>query len=115
ARDRSCRCGLTSSGELFLDPRRLARAAAQVVQLRAAHVAAALDLDRCDQRAVGLERALDTLAARDLANDEARVQAAIALRDHDALECLDALARAFDDVDADDHGVARSERGDGLV
>ena len=32
--------------ELFLDPRRLARALAQVIQLGAAHIAAALDLAR---------------------------------------------------------------------
>jgi hypothetical protein len=34
-----------SSGQLFLDARRLAAALAQVVQLGAAHVAAALDFD----------------------------------------------------------------------
>ena len=102
------------SSQLFFDAGRLARALAQVVELGAPHVAAALDLDRGDQRAVGLERALDAFAARDLANDEARVEAAVALGDDDAFERLDALARAFDDVDADDDGVARRERRDRL-
>ena len=45
-RDPRRRRGLTEAqAELFLDARRLAAALAQVVQLGAAHVAAALDLD----------------------------------------------------------------------
>src|SRR5207253_1501723 len=94
------------SGELLLDARRLARALAQVVQLGAAHVAAALHFDGRDQRAVDLESALDAFAAADLAHDEAGVQAAVALGNDDAFVGLHALAAAFDDVDIDDHRVA---------
>src|SRR5690606_27692281 len=101
--------------QLFLDPRRLARAVAQVVQLGTAHVAAALHLDARDQRRIELERALDTLARRDLADYERRVQAAVATRDHDALVGLQALASALVDVDADDHRVARAELGNALA
>ena len=56
-------CPVHVAVELLADARRLAGATAQVVELRAAHVALALDLDRRDQRRVGLERALDAFAA----------------------------------------------------
>src|SRR6187455_493365 len=69
-RPRPCRRGSPSSGELFLDARGLARTLAEVVKLGASNVATPLDLDRGDQRAVGLERALDSFAARNLADDE---------------------------------------------
>src|SRR5574337_1032164 len=107
--------GLDPRRQLFLDAGRLAAAAAQVVQLGAAHVAAALDLDAGDQRAVGLERALHTLATGDLAHGERAVQAAVALGDHHAFIGLQALAVALDHVDADDHGVAGREGGNGLA
>src|ERR1700682_1199339 len=94
---------------LLADARRFARAAAQVVELRAAHIALALDLDRCDERRVGLEGALDALARGNLAHDERRVEAAIALGDHHPFECLHALSLAFDHVDVHQHGVARRE------
>src|SRR5882757_1854756 len=70
---------VTLSRKLLFDPRRLARARAQVVELRATHIAAALDLDRRDQRAVELKRALHAFAAGDLADDEAGIEAAVAL------------------------------------
>ena len=106
---------LVHVGELFANPRRLAGAIAQVVELGAAHVALALHLDAGDQRRIGLERALDAFAARDLAHDERRVEAAIALGDHDALVGLHALALAFDDAHVDDDGVARREDRDRLA
>src|SRR5690606_12725013 len=84
--------------QLLADARRLAGTPAQVVELRAPHVALALQFDRGDQRRVRLERALDAFAAADLAHDERRVEAAVALRDHHALVGLHALAFAFDDV-----------------
>src|SRR5581483_8753934 len=83
--------------DLLADARALARAAAHVIQLGAAHVALALHLDRGDERRVGLERALDALARGDLAHGERRVEAAVAL--------------ALDDAHADDDGVARVELG----
>src|SRR5438309_1307656 len=91
-------CGVARL-ELFADPGRLARAAAQVIELGAANVALALDLDAGDQRRIGLERALHALAAADLAHREAGVQPAVALADHHAFVGLDALALAFDHVD----------------
>src|SRR5690606_15856682 len=81
------------AGQLLLDSRGLAGAAAQVVELGPAHVAATLDVDRVDQRRVELERPLDALARRDLADDERGIQPAVAAADHDAFERLDAPAR----------------------
>src|SRR5947207_2216631 len=68
-------------GELLLDARLLAREAAQVIELGAVHLALALHLDGGDGGRVGLERALHALAARDLADDEGGVEAAVALGD----------------------------------
>ena len=74
--------------DLFLDAGGLAAAIAEVVQLRATHVATTLDLDAGDQRRVRLERTLDAFARRNLADDERRVQAAVADRDETASEAL---------------------------
>src|SRR5688572_7809850 len=49
--------------QLLADARLLAGQATQVVQLGAAHVALALDLDRGDRGRIGLERTLHALAA----------------------------------------------------
>jgi hypothetical protein len=106
---RAIRLLVLTMGELLANTRRFARAIAQVVELGAAHVALALDFDARDQRRVGLERSLDAFAARDLAHDERRIEAAVALGDDHAFVGLHALALAFDDVDVDDHGVARRE------
>src|SRR5690349_3951760 len=95
--------------QLFFDTSRLARTLTQVVQLGATHVTAAFHFDRSDQRRIQLERTLNTFTRRDLTNDEVRVQAAVTTRNDDAFVCLGALAVAFDDVDADDDGVARCE------
>src|SRR5436190_14105614 len=94
---------------LLADPSRLAGALAQVVELGAAHVALPLHLDRGDERREALESALHALARRDLAHDEGRVEAAVALGDHHALEGLHALPLALDHVDVDEHGVAGLE------
>ena len=91
------------------DARRLAGPAAQVVQLRAPHAAAAHHLDLGDLRAVEREDALDALAVADLAYGEGAVDAAVRARDAHALERLDALAGALDHLDADADGVAGRE------
>src|SRR5262245_40059474 len=91
---------------------RLAGACAQVVELRAAHVALALELDRGDERRVGLEGALDALAGGDLAHHERRIQAAVLLGDDHALEGLHALSLAFHHVDVHDDRIAGREIGD---
>src|SRR5688572_5370269 len=100
---------LAAASDLLPDAGGLARARAQVIELRAAHVAFALHLDRGDERRVGLESALDALARGDLAHDERGVEAAVAPGDHHALEGLHALALAFHHVDVDDHRVAGRE------
>ncbi|KAG1458535.1 hypothetical protein G6F57_014671 [Rhizopus arrhizus] len=105
---RSSRRGLLAD-QLFLDTRRLARAVAQVVQLGAAHVAAALDFDAGDLRRVQLERTFHGFTRRNLAHGERGVQAAVALGDNNAFESLHALASAFNDVHAHDDGVTRSK------
>src|SRR3546814_9261677 len=48
-------------------------------------------------------------SVRQLAHGEGGVEAAVAARDADALESLDALARAFDHLHVHAHGVARGE------
>src|SRR4029077_18368381 len=95
--------------DLFLDPGGLAGQIAQVVELGAAHVAAALDGDLADGRAVGLEHALDALAVRDLAHRERGVESAVAARDHDTLVRLHTLTVAFHHLDLHHHGVAGLE------
>src|SRR4029077_2098102 len=80
-----------------------------VVELGAAHVAAALDGDLADGRAVGLEHALDALAVRDLAHRERGIESAVAARDHDTLVRLHPLTVAFHHLDLHHHGVAGLE------
>src|SRR4029450_11018464 len=53
--------------ELLANPRRFARPVAQVIELGATDIPLALDLDRGQQRRIGLKRALDAFPARDLA------------------------------------------------
>jgi hypothetical protein len=70
----------------------LPRAAAQVIELRAADLALAHDLHGIDQRAVDREHALHAFAIGDLAHREALVDAFALARDADAFEGLEALA-----------------------
>src|SRR4051794_40371019 len=105
-------------GDVFLllgDARLLAAQAAQVIQLGAAHLAAAHDLDRVDHRRIERKHALDALAVRDLAYRKTLVDAAAGARDADALIGLHARALAFDHLDVDDHGIARTEIRDFLA
>src|SRR4029077_2555818 len=97
--------------ELFLDARRLARQVAQIVELGAAHAAAALHRDVADRRAVGLEHALHPLAVGDLAHGKGGVQSTVALGNDHALVGLDALAVALDHLHLHYHGVTRAECG----
>src|SRR4051794_15471627 len=71
--------GLGVACEVFLDARLLALEAAQVVQLAGADRATTLDGHRVDDRAVGLEHALDAVAVRDLAHGERGIDAAVLL------------------------------------
>src|SRR5690606_34343421 len=80
-----------AGSDAFLDARLAAGEFAQVVQLGTAHVSTTLHLDVGDGRAVGLEHALHALAVRVAAHGERRMQAAVALGDHYALEGLQPL------------------------
>jgi hypothetical protein len=94
----------------FLHARRLALQLAQEVQLRAADLGGAQDLDLVDDRRVEREDALDALAERDLADREGRARAAPVHADHHAFEHLDALLVAFAHLDVYLHGVPRLDR-----
>src|SRR5213082_2561470 len=96
----------------LLDLRRLAAQIAQVVQLRAADVAALEDLDLRDVRRVDREGALDADAEGDLPDGERLADAAVLAADHHALEDLVALAVAFVDADVHLERVAGAEARD---
>src|SRR5437773_7618844 len=70
--------------ELFADPGRLARTLAQVIELGAPHVPFTLHLDACNERGICLKRALDAFATRNLADNERRIEPAVALGNNDA-------------------------------
>src|SRR6476646_3452292 len=67
--------GLRLAAALLLlgDARLLAAQAAQIIQLGAAHLATAHELDRVDHRRIEREHALDAFAVGDLAHREALV------------------------------------------
>ena len=89
----------------------LADALAQVVELRAPHVAAGRDVDLLDLRRVHRERALDADAEGLLADREGLARSvALALDDH-ALEDLRTTTRPFDDLEVDADAVAGPELG----
>src|SRR5690606_22649603 len=79
----------------LLHARLLADAVAQVVELRAPHVAAAGDLDVLHARAVQREDALDALAGHDAAHGEGLAHSASAQGDDRPGEDLDALLVAL--------------------
>src|SRR5699024_2822061 len=79
-------------GAALAEGRGLAGPLTEEVQLGAAHLAVAQDLDLVDARAVDLERPLDSHARGDAANRDGPGDAAAAQPHHDALEDLDALA-----------------------
>src|SRR6185295_7719820 len=98
-------------GAALAQRRRLAHAVAQEVQLGAAGLAVAHDLDLLDARAVDHERPLHADAARDLPNGD-RAGDATATQAHDrALEDLDALLAALDHARRDLDRVAGGELG----
>ena len=89
----------------------LADAIAQVVELRAAHVAAGGDLDALDLRRVHGEHALHAYAEGLLAHGERLARAVALALDHDALEDLHPTARALDDLEVHLDAVAGREVG----
>src|ERR1700716_3986836 len=87
---------------LLGDARLLAAQSAQVIELGAAHLAAAHDLDRIDHRRIERKHALDALAIGNLAHREVLVEAGAGAPDADALIGLDAAALAFHHLVIDD-------------
>src|SRR5581483_11636224 len=85
--------------------RLLADAVAEVVELRAVHVADRLDLDLLDLRRVERECPLDADPRRDLPHRERLADARALTLDDDAVEHLDAAARALDHLEVDADGV----------
>ena len=96
---------------LFLDPGSLAAQRAEVVELRATDPAAAHHLDVRDRRAVDREDALDTNARADLPDGEVLADPTTPLRDHDALERLEALLVSLTHAHHDADRVAGTEAG----
>jgi len=83
---------------LLLEAGGLADLVAEVVQLGAANLAAASDLDSNNLGRVHGERALDADAERDLANREGLTIACAVTADDRALENLDTLTSTLDDL-----------------
>src|SRR5581483_6629874 len=75
--------------------RRLAAAAAQVIELGAAHAAPSHHLDRVDQRRMDREDALDALAVGNLTHGEVLVEPAARAADAHAFIGLNAAPLAF--------------------
>src|SRR5690606_23118585 len=101
------RRGLLGAAQARLLPAELA----QVVEVGAANVAAAHDLELLDLRGVHGVDALDTHAVADLANGEGLAETAALAPDHHTLEDLDALLLAFLDAIVDADLVAGPKRG----
>ena len=93
------------------DTGRLAAAAAQVIELRAADFAAAQDLDLGDVGRVDREHALHALAVGNLAHGEVLVDAGAGAADHHALVGLGADAVALDHLHHHLDGIAGAELG----
>src|SRR6201991_826733 len=94
---------------LLDDARRLAAQVAQIIELRAADLAAAYDLDRVDHRRHHGEHAFHAFTVGNLAHREALVEPGAGAADADAFIGLHAGAFAFDHLDVDDHGIAGPE------
>src|SRR5438105_12320984 len=94
------------SSPLFAERGCLANSFAEEVESRAARVPVADELDLLDARRVDHEGALDADAARDPADGDLLVDAAVTHAEHGALEVLKALAVPFNDAHAHAHGVS---------
>src|SRR5699024_2582315 len=92
-------------------PRRLAGAAAQVLQLCTADLALADNSHLLNKGAVDREDTLDAHAVSDAADGKGLCDAAVLLGNDGALKGLDALALAFLDADVHPDGVADVELG----
>src|SRR5262249_8390812 len=113
---RRARLGAANLALLLLDDAGgFAAPAAQVIELGAAHFAAAHDLDRVDHRRIEREHALDALAVGNFSYREVLVEPAAGAADAHALIGLHTAAVALDHLDVDEHRVAGPEGGDFLA
>ena len=93
----------------FLNLGALTNSVAEIVELGATDITAADNLDLRDTGAVDREDTLDALAGLDTADGESLLDAGTASRDHDALELLDTLIVALDDLNRNFNGIADVE------
>src|SRR5690606_31407182 len=96
---------------VFRNAGRLAPAVAQVIELGAAHLAAAHDLHTFHHRRIDREHALHAFAVGNLADREILLEARAGTRDHHALIGLHAGARTFGDANQNAHRIAGLEFG----
>ena len=89
----------------------LTHAVTQIIQLGAAHLTLADDLDLVHSGSVDGEHLLHTNAVGHAANSDGLLDAAVLLGDHGALKDLDTLAVAFLDVHVHTDGVAHIGHG----
>src|SRR5438477_10090959 len=99
------------SSALFAKTGGCTYALAEAVERGPARVAVPDELDLLDAGRVDHEGALDADAARDPADRDLLVDAAVTHAEHGALEVLKALAVPFDDPHADAHGVSGPDLG----
>ena len=85
---------------------------AEIVQLGATHLTACHDFDLVDARRVHREGTLDAHGVRHLADGERLADAAVLAADAYALEDLNTLFLALDDLDVNAQRIARLEVGD---
>src|SRR3954452_13938781 len=99
------------AGHLFGDTGGLAAAVREVIEVGAAHIAAAQEFDRTNTWAIEWKNTLHSFAIADFADREAGIHARILARDANALEGLHAFALAFLHLHIDSYGIARREVG----
>ena len=99
------------SSALFAESCGFAHSVAEEVESRTSRMAVAHELDLLDARRVDHERALDADAARDPADGDLLIDAAVAHAEHGALVVLKALPVPFDDPHAHAHGVSGPDLG----
>src|SRR6516225_3079137 len=109
---------LLGAAVLFLplaDPRRLAATAAQIIELRAAHLPAADEFDGVNHRRIEREHAFHPLAIGDFAHSEILVQPGARAANAHPLIGLYAGALALDHLVVDENRVSRRKVGDALA
>src|SRR6266851_1508576 len=97
------------------DTGRFAAPFAQVVELGAANLAAAHDLDRVDRRRIERKHTLDAFPVGNLAHREVLIEPATRPTDAHTLIGLYARTVAFDHLHVHQHGIAGPEIGDFLA